>query len=580
MAEKRPFLATLSPFIPLIDTLRLYNRGTFSADLIAGLIVAIMLIPQGMAYALLAGLPPQTGLYASIIPLLLYGIFGTSRFLAVGPVAIVSLLTATGIGAVTAVSGASPIQVALTLALLVGIIQTAMGLFRIGFLVNFLSHPVLVGFSSAAALVIGFSQVKSVLGVAPPQSALFYQQVWETMRLLPQTNVATLGIGLFGIAVLIYCKNYLSKHLKKLGIPDTLALSLAKMGPLFIVLTTALLVFALRLDQTAQVGVVGSVPAGLPPLTLPSFEVQTWRLLGATALAISFVGYMESISVAKSLASKRRQNVNANQELIALGVANLGATFTGGYPVTGGFSRSLVNFSAGAKTTVASLITAVLVTISVLFLTPLFYYIPKATLAAIILVAVSGLVDIKTFRRVWAYSRRDAYALIVTFFAVLLIGIEQGILVGAAASLILFIYRTSNPHVAIVGQLDESQIYRNVLRHPVKTWPEVALVRVDASLYFANSKLLEQTIQKLVLEQCDLKAVVLIGTAVNDIDFTALEMLETIAEELAQLDIELHLAAIKGPVMDKLKLTKLTEKLGADKFHLTTHEAMAALKFV
>lgn len=578
--KEREWLTAVSRYIPLIKTIQTYQTSYLTGDLIAGLIVAIMLIPQGMAYALLAGLPPQAGLYASIVPLMLYGIFGTSRFLAVGPVAIVSLLTATSISMLAAESGAAYWQLALTLALLVGIIQTAMGLFRVGFLVNFLSHPVLVGFSASAAIVIGFSQVKALLGFSVPRTTYFYEQVWAVFANLHQTNWVSLAIGLFGIGILIYFKSYLGKQLKMRQVPEVLATPICKIAPLLIVVVTTLVVASFRLDQLAGVAIVGDVPAGLPPMTLPSFSFKTWQLLMATAVAISFVGYMESISVAKSLASRRRQKVDANQELIALGVANIGAAFTGGYPVTGGFSRSLVNYSAGASTTVASIITAVLIGLSLLFLTPLFYFLPKATLAAIIIVAVSGLIDIHTIKRVWRYSKKDAMALLITFLAVLGIGIEQGILVGAGASLILYIYRTSNPHVAIVGQLDESQIYRNVSRHPVKTWPEVALIRIDASLYFANSKLLEHTVLSAVAERCDVKFVVLIGTAVNDIDFSALETLETLWHELEENDIELHFAAIKGPVMDGLKKCKFVEHIGTDRFHLTTHDAMKALGFV
>ena len=570
----------LAQFVPIIDVVRNYKRGDFSGDLIAGVIVAIMLIPQGMAYALLAGLPPQQGLYASILPVLLYGIFGTSRYLAVGPVAIVSLLTAASVGAMAEGGSAEYIQLAITLAFLVGIFQTAMGLFRAGFLVNFLSHPVLSGFSSAAAIVIGFSQVKSLLGISIPRSEHFYEQVVDVVRHLPETNGVTLGMGVVGIAILLFFKQRLPALLKQRRVPPQLATPISKSAPLLIVLLGALLVAAFQLHNSADVGIVGSVPAGLPSFTQPSFDFGTWQTLLATALAISFVGYMESYSVAKSLASKRREKVVANQELLALGLANIGATFTGGYPVTGGFSRSLVNFSAGARTTVASLITAILIGISVLFLTPLFYYIPKTMLAAIIIVAVSGLFDAKTMRQVWLYNKRDAAALFATFFAVLALGVENGILVGAAASLVLFIARTSNPHVAIIGRLPDSSFYRNVKRHTVQTWPEVAMLRIDASLYFANTKLFEDTVAEVVASQCELKHLILVGTAINDVDYTAVEALEAIWQELNTLGIELHLAAFKGPVLDRLSRSHLLHHLGDDHIHLTTHAAIQNLGFV
>lgn len=567
-------------FIPLIETLRTYKRDDLSGDLIAGLIVAIMLIPQGMAYALLAGLPPQQGLYASMLPLLLYGVLGTSRYLAVGPVAIVSLLTASSVGALAAQGSGEYITLALTLAFLVAVIQTSMGFLRVGFLVSFLSHPVLVGFSAAAAIVIGFSQVKSLLGISVERSEHFYEQLLEVGRHLTQTNLITLAIGVTGILILLYFKNSLATQLRRWNIPDAWALPITKTGPLLIVVISTLLVVLFNLNETASVSIVGDVPAGLPPITLPSFSVATWRTLLTTALAISFVGYMESISVAKSLASRGREKVDPNQELIALGVANFGAAFTGGYPVTGGFSRSLVNHAAGARTTLASIITAILVGFSIVFLTPLFYFIPKTILAAIIMVAVAGLIDLKTVRRVWKYDKRDAAALITTFVAVLAIGIENGILVGAALSLILFIWRTSDPHVAILGKLPRSNFYRNVKRFNVQTWPEVALVRIDASLYFANTKLLEQTISETVADQPLLQHLILVGTAINDVDFSALEALEGIMHSLQANDIQLHLAAFKGPVLDKLKMCGFTEHLGADNIHLTTHDAMHTLGFV
>lgn len=567
-------------FIPLVNTLRTYKRDYLSGDLIAGLIVAIMLIPQGMAYALLAGLPPQQGLYASVLPLLLYGLLGTSRYLAVGPVAIVSLLTASSVGAFAAEGSGEYLTLALTLAFLVAVIQTGMGFLRVGFLVNFLSHPVLVGFSAAAAIVIGFSQVKSLLGISIERSEHFYEQVLEVGRHLTQTNLITLAIGIAGILILLYFKNSLAAQLKRWNIPDAWALPITKTGPLLIVVIGTLLVILFDLNETVSVSVVGDVPAGLPPLTLPSFSIATWRTLLTTALAISFVGYMESISVAKSLASRGREKVDPNQELIALGVANFGAAFTGGYPVTGGFSRSLVNHSAGARTPLASVITALLIALSIVILTPLFYFIPKSILAAIIMVAVAGLIDLKTVRRVWKYDKRDAAALITTFIAVLAIGIENGILVGAVLSLVLFIWRTSDPHVAILGKLPRSNFYRNVLRHNVQTWPEIALVRIDASLYFANTKLLEQTISDTVADQPQLQHFVLVGTAINDVDFSALEALEGILHSLHANDIQLHLAAFKGPVLDKLKLCGFTEHIGVNNIHLTTHDAMQTLGFV
>lgn len=572
-----PTRRALHRYLPALQWLPRYRRQDLVGDFIAGIIVAIMLVPQGMAYALLAGLPPQAGLYASILPLFLYGLFGTSRTLAVGPVAIVSLLTATGLTSLAEPGSAAYVQLALTLALLVGVLQAIMGLLRLGFLVNFLSHPVLAGFTSAAAIIIGFSQVKHLLGIAMPRGEAFFAQVSAAAQNLGQTNLTTLALGAGSILGLLYFKSKLGKQLKQWGVPVAVAAPLTKSGPLLIVLLGTLLVWTFDLHTTAGVAIVGAVPAGAPPLTLPTRDLVTWEGLLPTALIISFVGYMESISVAKSLASKRRQKVDANQELVALGLANLGAAFTGGYPVTGGISRSIVNFAAGANSGLASIITAVLIGLTVIFMMPLFYFLPQAALAAIIMVAVFSLIDVQTLRHVWRYNKADAASMLITFAAVLAIGVETGILIGIAAAMLLFIWRTSKPHAAIVGRLGQSEIYRNVRRHSVHTWPEVVAIRIDQSLYFANAKYLEDTILSTVAEQPAVKHLVLIGTAINFIDASALETLESLWQELHDAGVTLHLAAIKGPVMDRLQKTGFLAHVGPEHIHLSTHDAMKAI---
>lgn len=563
-------------FLPILSWVKGYGREEVVGDLMAGLIVTVMLVPQSMAYALLAGLPPQVGLYASILPLILYGLFGSSRTLAVGPVAIVSLLVASGVGALAEVGSAEYVQLALTLALLVALIQVAMGLVRLGFIVNFMSHPVLAGFTSAAALVIGFSQLKHLLGINIPRLE-FFELVVYAVEHLGQTNLVTLGIGAGGLAILLAFKYGLSEQLMRRGVREEIALPISKSAPLIIVLLGTLVVWLWRLDEVAGVKIVGDVPAGLPPLTMPQMDLSLWQALLPTALVISFVGYMESIAVAKSLGSKRRQKVDANQELVALGIANVGASFSGGYPVTGGFSRSVVNFEAGARTGLASMITAVLIALTVIFLTPLFFFLPQAILAAIVMVAVVGLVDIKTLRHVWRYSKADAASFVVTFLAVLALGVEQGILLGVAAALLLFIWRTSRPHVAVVGRVGDSQIYRNVLRHEVQLCPRVVAVRVDQSLYFANTKFLEDTVLNIICERPEVDYFVLIGSAINFIDASALETLQSLQQELSDAGVELHLAAIKGPVMDRLRQIGFVEAMGQERFHMSTHEAMKAI---
>jgi SulP family sulfate permease len=536
-----------------------------------------MLVPQSMAYALLAGLPPQVGLYASILPLIIYGLLGTSRTLAVGPVAIVSLLVASGITPLAEPGSAQYLQYALVLALLVGIIQFGMGVVRLGFLVNFLSHPVISGFTSAAAIVIGFSQLKHLLGLSIPRTEHFYELLLYAGQHITESNLIAIGIGLGSIGILLYFKYKLGSQLRRWGVADSLIIPITKSVPLVIVVLSTVLVWGMNLNGQAGIKIVGEVPAGLPSLTLPILDLNLWQLLLPTALAISFVGYMESISVAKSLASKRRQKVDANQELVALGAANLGATLTGGYPVTGGFSRSVVNFSAGANTGLASIITAGLIALTVIFLTPLFYFLPQAVLAAIIIVAVFGLIDVATFKHVWRYNKADAASLLITFFAVLIIGVEAGIVVGVIATILLFLWRTNRPHVAIVGRVGASETYRNVRRHQVKTCPHVIAMRIDESLYFANTKFLEDKVLCAIADRPEVKHLVLIGIAVNFIDASALETLESLIDELRDAGVQLHLAEIKGPVMDRLKTIGFVDKIGKDHIYMSTHEAMQAL---
>jgi SulP family sulfate permease len=568
---------TLSHYFPFLDWLLHYQRRDLIGDILAGVIVAIMLVPQGMAYALLAGLPPQVGLYASILPLVLYALLGTSRALAVGPVAIVSLLVATGVSPLAAPGSAEYLTLTLALALLVGVTQVMMGIVRLGFLVNFLSHAVISGFTSAAALVIGFSQLKHLLGIKIPQTESFPALLSAIAHHLKETNLVTLALGGMGIGILLLFNQALGRILRRRGLSEGMIVPLTRSGPLLIVILSTLLVSGLGLHQLAGVKIVGDIPAGLPPLTLPLVAGTRWQQLLPSALTISFVGFMESIAVAQSLASKRRQKIDASQELLGLGAANLGAAFTGGYPVTGGFSRSVVNFAAGANTGLASIITAGLIALTVLLLTPLFYFLPQTSLAAIILVAVSGLIDLKTPQGMWRYNKADAASLGITFAAVLLAGIETGIGIGVITSLGLYLWRTSRPHIAVVGRVGESEHFRNVLRHPVKTYPQVLAIRVDESLYFANAKYLETYLRKAISEHPDIQHLVFICSAINAIDANALETLETLIAEFREVGITTYLTEVKGPVMDRLEKIGFVDKIGRDRIFLSTHQAMVSL---
>lgn len=567
----------LGQFLPILNWLPNYDRRSLTSDGMAGLIVAIMLVPQGMAYALLAGLPPEVGLYASIVPLVFYGLLGSSRTLAVGPVAIVSLMVASTLGELGE-SGAGYIAGAVLLAFLSGAILLGMGLARLGFIVNFLSHPVISGFSSAAALVIGFSQLKHILGFDIPRTHLITDTIVHALSHISQLNLATFAIALVSLAILLTWNKWLPGWLLATNVQSTISEPISKSGPLVAVVATTVVVWLMGLEQSADVKIVAHIPAGLPALALPTFDIELIRELLPAAFLISLVGFLESVSVAKSLASKRRQKIDANQELIALGTANIGASLTGGYPVTGGFSRSLVNFTAGAVTPLASIITAVLIALTVLLFTPLLYFLPKATLAAIIIVAVANLIDVKIFREAWIYNKADAASLAVTFVAVIAFGVELGIVTGAGLSIALYLWRTSRPHMAVVGRVEETEHFRNVLRHEVITDPKILSVRVDESLYFANTAFLEDELLARVADHPEIKHLVLIMSAVNFIDASALETLEMLTERLRDAGVTLHLAEVKGPVMDKLEKVSFENVLGNGRVYLSTHQAMVDLQ--
>ncbi len=567
-------LLRLLPSLPILEWGRRYDRDTLVSDLVAAIIVTMMLIPQSLAYALLAGLPPEIGLYASVAPLLLYAVFGTSRVLAVGPVAVVSLMTAAAIGEHAVAGSPQYWAVAITLAFLSGVMLLIMGVLRLGFLANFLSHPVISGFISASGLLIAASQLKTLMGVkAEGHNVIDLAQALISQ--LPNIHVLTLVVGVLATAFLFWVRKGLKPLLIRVGLNARLADVLAKAGPVAAIAVTTLL--AWLLDWKGQgLRLVGSVPQGLPPLTLPVWDMALWQSLGMPALLISVVGFVESVSVGQTLAAKRRQRIEPNQELVALGASNLSAAFTGGFPVTGGFARSVVNFDAGAQTPAAGVYTALGITLASLFLTPALYFLPQATLSATIIVAVLSLVDLGMLKRTWAYSRTDFLAALATLLMTLVQGVEVGLVVGVAVSLVLFLYRTSRPHIAEVGQVPGTEHFRNVLRHHVATSPRLVSLRVDESLYFANARALEDRINDLVAERPALKHVVLQCSAINDIDASALESLEAIDHRLRDAGLRLHLSEVKGPVMDRLQATEFVARLSG-KIYLSHYQAIAQL---
>lgn len=550
----------LNSILPITRWTRHYTADLFRSDLVAGITVAVMLVPQGMAYAVLAGMPPIYGLYASIIPLIAYAVFGTSGQLAVGPVAMVSLLVFAGVGALAEPGSAEFIQLAILATLGVGIIQFAMGLFRMGFLVNFLSHPVLSGFTSAAALIIGTSQLKSLFGVSLPNSKQIFEVWGAFFQNLDGINLFTSLIGLGSVAALVAIKRW------KKSFPGALAVVVAG------TLVTALL----HLDSRG-VAIVGVVPEGLPPFGLPSFSWTALQALLPTILAISLVGYMESIAVAKSIANRRGYKIDANQELIGLGAANLAGSLFQSFPTTGGLSRTAVNDQAGAETTLAAVYTAILIALTVLFITPWFHYLPKAVLAAIIVVAVVGLFDAKEALHLWKTDRRDLLMLVATFIATLTLGIEQGIGIGVLLSIVMVIYSSTKPHTAELGRLGESDTFRNIHRYPdvAKTYDNILVFRFDSPLFFGNADHFSEALEaRLAARATPVKLVVLDASSINSIDSTGLHALRRKVGELRSRDIQLRVAGVIGPVRDKLHVDGLITLIGSESFFFDVDDAV------
>ena len=567
-------MQSLTRYLPILDWGRRYGRQELTGDLLAAVIVTIMLIPQSLAYALLAGMPAEAGLYASIVPIVLYAVFGTSRALAVGPVAVVSLMTAAALSNIAEQGTMGYATAALSLAFLSGAILLGMGLLRLGFVANFLSHPVISGFITASAVLIAASQLRHILGVSAEGHNLL-ELLGSLVSHLGQTNLITLVIGVLATGALYWMRKGLRPVLRKAGLGPRLADITVKAGPVFVVILTTLAVWGLNLDARG-VAIVGEVPQALPPFTLPDLSPALLTQLFVPALLISVIGFVESISVAQTLAAKRRQSVDPDQELIGLGAANLGAAFTGGFPVTGGFSRSVVNFDAGAETPAAGAFTALGLAFAAVALTPLIHYLPKATLAATIIVAVVSLVDLTILRRAWDYSRADFSAVALTILVTLGLGVEAGVSAGVILSVLLHLYKTSKPHIAEVGRVPGTEHFRNILRHEVLTDPKVVTLRVDESLYFANARYLENAVLTRVTGDAKVRHVILQCSAINEIDFSALESLERINERLRDMNVSLHLSEVKGPVMDRLKRAHFLDELSGKVF-LSQFEAAKAV---
>ena len=564
----------LARYLPILEWGRGYGGVTLTNDLVAAAIVTIMLIPQSLAYAMLAGLPPEIGLYASILPIIAYALFGTSRALAVGPVAVISLMTLTAASAVAAPGSAEFIAATLVLALLSGLILIVMGVLRLGFLANLLSHPVVSGFITASGIIIATSQLKSLLGIKASGEAL-PELVTTLIENAKDTNPYTLAIGVIATGFLFWVRKGLKPMLVGFGLAARPADLVAKAGPIVAVALSILAVIAFDLEAKG-VKVVGDIPQSLPPFTVPLFDAELWQRLAVPALLLSIIGFVESVSVAQTLAAKKRQRIVPDQELIGLGAANVAAAFSGGYPVTGGFARSVVNFDAGAETPAAGAFTAIGILLAALFLTPLLASLPIATLAGTIIVAVLSLVDFKTPRAIWHYSKADFAAMAATIAVTLLIGVEPGVMAGVGLSLALFLWRASRPHAAIVGRVPETEHFRNVKRHKVFTDPRILTIRIDESLTYLNARWLEEFVLEEIAAHPKLKHLILMASAVNAIDASALESIEAINHRMADAGVCLHLSEVKGPVMDALERGHFLHDLTGQVW-LSQHEAFEAV---
>lgn len=562
----------LSKILPAWLWLQDYNGAKFRADLLAALIVIAMLVPQGMAYAMVAGLPPVTGLYASILPMIVYALIGGSPTLSIGPVALISMMTFATLEPLYEVGSPVYIQAACLLALLVGILSTLLGIFRFGFLIRLISHPVIKSFIIASAVLIALSQIKFILDV-PLKSGDIIEFVQSAWQYLPLLNIATLVFGIASILFLIYTPKLLNAQIFK-SFSNVIQFWI-KALPLLLVFISIGLVQFFHIDHLG-IKTVGEIPSGFPPLSMPFWSWDLVIQLLPGAAMITMVSFVESISIAQATAFQQRSELNSNQELIALGVANISAGISASFPVTGSLSRTVVNADAGAKTPMAGVLSSIFIVIVSLYFTGVFKELPLAILAVTIMVSIWKLVDFKPFIETWRYSKADGIAMWVTFFGVLCIDISTGLIIGIVSTFILLLWRISRPHIAVIGLVEGTQHFRNISRHDVLTSANIVSIRIDENLTFLNANTLKEFVISEVSKNPDLHHVVINCSSISNIDLSALETLEEINRELDKLKIQLHLSEVKGPVMDRLKQSNLINELSG-KFFLTHYQAMHKL---
>lgn len=552
-------------FFPIVHWIRLTTRRDLFADISAGAIITVLLVPQGLAYAMIAGLPPVVGLYASILPAVLYAIFGTSRDLSVGPTSIAAIMVAAAIAGVG--EGIDPIACALILSALSGLMLLAMGLLRLGVLANLLSQPVLTGFSSGAAIVIMADQLRHFAGIELPAGLQPHEMLAYVGGRAAILNPQTLIVGTVALMFLLAATGTTRTGRRLYAMT-------ARLAPVIALAIGSLAVYLLDLERVPLVGSITSRPPILD-ITMPG--AGAWIALLPSAALISIIVFVESVSISKYLAGRRRQSVDADQELIALGAANVGSALSGALPVAGSFSRSMVQFNSGGRSQLVSISLAVFTAATLLVFAPAFSVLPKAVLAAVIIVAVASLVDLRSIVDTWRYSKADGASNLVTFLGVLAYGVEAGLIMGVLLSVLLYLWRTGHPNIAIVGRLPHSTEFRSIERHKVETWPEILLVRVDENLYFANVGHVQDIITQEFQKRPRIKHLVLVMSGVGFVDSSALQVLLRAVDTLREAGVTIHLADVKGPVMDRLRRTRIFEQLAPGQVFPTPQVAVTTL---
>jgi len=551
----------LVKLFPVLTWGRNYGLPQFQADAVAGMVVLFITVPQVIAYAFLAGMPAEAGLYAAVFSLVGYSLFGSSKALAVGPTAIVGMMTLEAASAYAAPGSVEYTQLVVELCVVTGLILIGLRIINFGSVISFLSHAVVTGFISAAAILIISNQLPAMLGLPSSPDTSMVGVYTYLYAMAPTANVAVLAISAAAVILLLLCRTQLGPILHRAKLGEAVIESLVKSAPMYAVILGVLAVRLFNLEAEAGVPVVGDIPSTLPEVSLMTISLASIEKLAPSACLIALVIFMESTSIGTAIASKSRQKIDANQELAGLGAANLGASLVGGFPVAGSFARSIVNFSSGAVSPLASLITAVLVLVTILVFAPAFYALPKGVLAAIIIFSAWQLIDLKAIGKIFSFNRTDTVTFSITFLAVLGFGVETGVLTGIVVSFILLIRSSSKPHIAVVGRVGDSEHFRNVNRFDVRTSPKVLALRIDESLYFVNTRYIEAFILNRLADSGEIEHVLLICTATNFVDTSGLEMLEELSVNLQEIGVTLHLAEVKSPVMDQLRATEFCQTM-------------------